>query len=110
MTTVGIVVSTTQSAFVASAPTAPAVTAALARALDAPSARRGVILAWAAGLTAAAAALVCGLFLGAAPVGSLAKGRSVPLKTGRRMSVWQTTIETADGKAVAVVIQTQLVL
>jgi uncharacterized protein (TIGR00369 family) len=49
-------------------------------------------------------------FLGAAPVGSLAKGRSVPLKTGRRMSVWQTTIETADGKAVAVVIQTQLVL
>lgn len=49
-------------------------------------------------------------FLGAAPVGSLVKGRSVPLKTGRRMSVWQTTIETADGKAVAVVIQTQLVL
>ena len=49
-------------------------------------------------------------FLGAAPVGSVAKGRSVPLKTGRRMSVWQTTIETADGKAVAVVIQTQLVL
>jgi len=49
-------------------------------------------------------------FLGAAPVGSLVKGRSVPLKTGRRMSVWQTTIETADGKPVAVVIQTQLVL
>lgn len=47
---------------------APAVTAALARALDAPSARRGVILAWAAGLTAAAAALVCGFFLAAAPV------------------------------------------
>ena len=49
-------------------------------------------------------------FLGAAPAGSLVKGRSVPLKTGRRMSVWQTTIETADGKPVAVVIQTQLVL
>lgn len=49
-------------------------------------------------------------FLGAAPVGTLAKGRSVPLKTGRRMSVWQTTIDTADGKPVAVVIQTQLVL
>lgn len=49
-------------------------------------------------------------FLGAAPVGSLVKGRSVPLKAGRRMSVWQTTIETADGKPVAVVIQTQLVL
>jgi uncharacterized protein (TIGR00369 family) len=49
-------------------------------------------------------------FLGGAPVGSLVKGRSVPLKTGRRMSVWQTTISTADGKPVAVVIQTQLVL
>lgn len=49
-------------------------------------------------------------FLGAAPVGAVVKGRSVPLKTGRRMSVWQTTIDTADGKQVAVVIQTQLVL
>jgi len=49
-------------------------------------------------------------FLGAAPVGSTVKGRSVPLKTGRRMSVWQATIETAEGKPVAVVIQTQLVL
>lgn len=49
-------------------------------------------------------------FLGSAPVGIMVKGRSVPLKTGRRMSVWQTAIETADGKPVAVVIQTQLVL
>ncbi|UYV17520.1 PaaI family thioesterase [Porphyrobacter sp. ULC335] len=49
-------------------------------------------------------------FLGAAPAGIMVKGRSVPLKTGRRMSVWQTAIETADGKPVAVVIQTQLVL
>ncbi|MFO6447500.1 PaaI family thioesterase [Erythrobacter sp. NE805] len=49
-------------------------------------------------------------FLGAAPVGSLVRAKSVPLKTGKRMSVWQTTIETAEGKPVAVVIQTQLVL
>lgn len=49
-------------------------------------------------------------FLGAAPAGAMVKGRSVPLKSGRRMSVWQTTIETAEGKPVAVVIQTQLVL
>lgn len=49
-------------------------------------------------------------FLGAAPVGAVVRGRSVPLKTGRRMSVWQTTITTADAKDVAVVIQTQLVL
>jgi len=40
----------------------------------------------------------------------MVKGRSVPLKTGRRISVWQTAIETADGRQVAVVIQTQLVL
>lgn len=49
-------------------------------------------------------------FLGAAPVGSTVKGRSVPLKTGRRMSVWQTTITTDEGKLVALVTQTQLVL
>lgn len=49
-------------------------------------------------------------FLGAAPAGAMVKGHSVPLKSGRRMSVWQTTIETAEGKPVAVVIQTQLVL
>lgn len=49
-------------------------------------------------------------FLGAAPVGSTVKGRSLPLKSGRRMAVWQTMIETAEGKPVAVVIQTQLVL
>jgi len=49
-------------------------------------------------------------FLGPAPVGALVKGRAVPLKTGRRMSVWQTTIETAEGKPVAFVVQTQLVL
>ena len=49
-------------------------------------------------------------FLGGAPVGSIVKGRAVPLKTGRRLSVWQTTIATDDGKPVAVVIQTQLVL
>jgi uncharacterized protein (TIGR00369 family) len=49
-------------------------------------------------------------FLGAAPLGTLVRGRSVPLKTGRRMSVWQTTIETAEGKPVAMVTQTQLVL
>ena len=48
-------------------------------------------------------------FLCAAPVGSTVKGRSLSLKSGRRMSVWQTMIETAEGKPVAVVIQTQLV-
>jgi 1,4-dihydroxy-2-naphthoyl-CoA hydrolase len=49
-------------------------------------------------------------FLGAALVGATVKGRAVPLKTGRRLSVWQTMITTDDGKPVAMVIQTQLVL
>jgi len=48
-------------------PPGPAVTAAVARELDAPSARRGVIIAWAAGLTTAAAALALGLFVGPDP-------------------------------------------
>lgn len=49
-------------------PPAPAVGAALARELAAPPARRGVVLAWSAGL-AAAASLALGLFL-ARPAGS----------------------------------------
>lgn len=43
----------------------PAVTARLARELDAPASRRGVIIAWSAGLSALAAALVAAfVFLG----------------------------------------------
>jgi len=44
-------------------PPGPAVTAALARELDRPVSRRGVVIAWTAGLTTAAAALAAGLFL-----------------------------------------------
>jgi len=47
-------------------PPAPAVRAALARELDAPASRRGLVIAWSAGLAAAAAALALGLFLGGA--------------------------------------------
>ena len=43
----------------------PAVTARLARELDAPASRRGVIIAWSSGLSALAAALVAAfVFLG----------------------------------------------
>ncbi len=49
-------------------------------------------------------------FLGAAPAGSVVKGRATPLSTGKRISVWQTEILRDDGKRVAVVTQTQLVL
>jgi 1,4-dihydroxy-2-naphthoyl-CoA hydrolase len=37
-------------------------------------------------------------------------GESVPLHVGRRMLVWQTSIYDPDGKRVAFVTQTQLVL
>ena len=49
-------------------------------------------------------------FLRAASVGSVLKAHAVPVKLGKRMSVWQTTIRGADEKEVALVTQTQLVL
>jgi 1,4-dihydroxy-2-naphthoyl-CoA hydrolase len=49
-------------------------------------------------------------FLGAAPEGTTVTGTATPVSIGRRLSVWQTRIERADGKAVALVTQTQLVL
>jgi uncharacterized protein (TIGR00369 family) len=49
-------------------------------------------------------------FLGAAPEGATVTGTATPVSIGRRLSVWQTRIERADGKAVALVTQTQLVL
>ncbi|WP_341712621.1 PaaI family thioesterase [Erythrobacter sp.] len=49
-------------------------------------------------------------FLGAAKVGTTVTGRATPLSIGRRISVWQTEITGEDGKRVAVVTQTQLVL
>jgi hypothetical protein len=48
---------------------APTVTAALARELDPAPGRRGVVIAWTAGLTTAAASLALGWFL-ARPTGS----------------------------------------
>jgi 1,4-dihydroxy-2-naphthoyl-CoA hydrolase len=49
-------------------------------------------------------------FIGAAPEGSTVTGEATPLHRGRRTMVWQTRISTAEGKLVAVVTQTQLVL
>ena len=49
-------------------------------------------------------------FIGAAPVGSRVIGEATPLHRGRRTMVWQTRVTTVDGKLVAVVTQTQLVL
>lgn len=49
-------------------------------------------------------------FLGSAPAGSTVRGEASPLHVGRRSSVWQTRITNADGKLLALVIQTQMTI
>jgi 1,4-dihydroxy-2-naphthoyl-CoA hydrolase len=49
-------------------------------------------------------------FMGPAKVGTLVIGEATPLHRGRRTMVWQTRISNDQGKLVAVVTQTQLVL
>ena len=47
-------------------------------------------------------------FLGSAKVGTTVTGEAAPLHIGRRSSVWQTKITNADGKLLALVLQTQM--
>lgn len=49
-------------------------------------------------------------FIGAAAVGAKLIGEATPLHRGRRTQIWETRITTAEGKLVAKVTQTQLVL
>jgi len=49
-------------------------------------------------------------FFAAAREGETVMAETTPLHVGRRTSVWQTRISRADGKLVALVTQTQLVL
>src|SRR5712691_821062 len=49
-------------------------------------------------------------FIAAAPQGSRITATATPLHRGRRTMVWQTRVATAEGKLVALVTQTQLVL
>ncbi|WOE74423.1 PaaI family thioesterase [Alterisphingorhabdus coralli] len=49
-------------------------------------------------------------FLSHAPIGSVLTGEAVPLKVGKRLSVWQTKITREDGELVAVVTQSQIYL
>jgi uncharacterized protein (TIGR00369 family) len=49
-------------------------------------------------------------FLAAAPAGTVVTGEATPVHRGRRTQVWQTRITTAEGKLVALVTQTQLVV
>ena len=49
-------------------------------------------------------------FVGAAKAGSTLTATATPVHLGRRTQVWQTRIESGEGKLVAVVTQTQLIL
>jgi uncharacterized protein (TIGR00369 family) len=49
-------------------------------------------------------------FLGVAKAGTTVTAQAIPVHSGKRTGVWQTKITGEDGKAVALVIQTQLVL
>ena len=49
-------------------------------------------------------------FVGAAKVGTTVTAVSTPIHIGRSTSIWQTRITREDGKLVAVVTQTQMVL
>ena len=49
-------------------------------------------------------------FFRPAPVGTTVTGTTTPLNKGRRTQTWETRITTAEGKLVAVVTQTQMVL
>ena len=49
-------------------------------------------------------------FFRPAPAGSEVTGKCTALHKGKRTMTWQTAVTTADGKLVAVVTQTQMVL
>jgi uncharacterized protein (TIGR00369 family) len=48
-------------------------------------------------------------FIAPAPVGTRIIGETTPIHRGRRTMIWQTRVSTAEGRLVALVIQTQLV-
>ena len=49
-------------------------------------------------------------FIAAAPIGAKLTAEATPLHRGRRTQVWETRITRGDGKLVANVTQTQMVL
>jgi uncharacterized protein (TIGR00369 family) len=49
-------------------------------------------------------------FIGGAPAGARVSGESIPIHKGRTTVVCQTTVRTAEGKLVALITQTQLVI
>ncbi len=49
-------------------------------------------------------------FIAPAPVGTRVIGEATPIHRGRRTMIWQTRVSTPEGRLVALVTQTQLVL
>lgn len=49
-------------------------------------------------------------FMGAAPLGSTITGEATPLHRGKTTQVWQTQIRGENGKLLAVVTQTQMII
>jgi len=49
-------------------------------------------------------------FIAAAPVGTKVIGECLPLHRGKSTMVWQTRVTTEEGRLVAIVTQTQMVL
>jgi len=49
-------------------------------------------------------------FLAPAPVGTTVKAECAAIHRGRRTMVWQTRISSAEGRLIAIVTQTQMVL
>ncbi|MGN6360739.1 MAG: PaaI family thioesterase [Thermomicrobiales bacterium] len=49
-------------------------------------------------------------FFAPAPVGAIVHGECVPLHRGRRTMTWQTRLTSAEGRLLALVTQTQIVL
>lgn len=70
----------------------------------------GGFLALPAGATATTTLESKSNFLGGAALGTTVRGEATPVHVGGRTSVWTTKITNADGKAVALVTQTQMVL
>jgi 1,4-dihydroxy-2-naphthoyl-CoA hydrolase len=49
-------------------------------------------------------------FIAPAPVGTRVTGEATPVHRGRRTMIWQTRVSTPEGRLVALVTQTQLML
>lgn len=49
-------------------------------------------------------------FVGGAKAGATVRATATPIHLGRRTHVWQTRLETDEGRLVAVVTQTQMIL